>query len=131
ETLNEEEGVEGAHGGAEVAQQSDPSLEAIGDRPQGFRSLGPDGAVIARVRLVQQWKALRMGFPVEIAAIDDEAADRGTVAADVLGARVDDDGSTMIEGAADDRGRGIVDDQGHAQLTPDARHLGDREDVQL
>jgi hypothetical protein len=70
-------------------------------------------------------------LPVELAAVDDDAADRGAVAADVLGGRVDDDVGAVVERAAEHRRRGVVDDQRHAQFLADGRHLGDREDLQL
>ena len=54
EPLNELEGVEGADGGAHIAQHGDPSLDDIGDRPQRLDRFGPDRAVVARVGLVQR-----------------------------------------------------------------------------
>jgi hypothetical protein len=49
----------------------------------------------------------------------------------VLGGGIDDDVGAVVEGLADHRRRGVVDDQGHTQLFTDLRHLADREDVKL
>jgi hypothetical protein len=49
EALYELEGVEGAHRGAQVAQQGDARLENVGDGPERLGRLRPYGAVIAGV----------------------------------------------------------------------------------
>ena len=103
----------------------------IGDRPERLRSLGPDRAVIGFIRLREQRKALGMLLPREIAAVDDEAADRGAVAADVFGRGIDHDRRAMLERPRDQRRRGVVDDQRHAERAADVGDFADREDVQL
>ena len=123
--------LNGADGVSEVALQCDACLEDVGDRAERFRRLGPDRAVVARVGLVQHREAVGVLRPVEAPAVDDHAADRGAVAADVLGRRVDDHVRAVIERPADHRRRRVVDDQRHAELLADGRNLGDREDVQL
>ena len=75
--LEEEEGVLRRDRGTDIAQQLDPRPQHIGDGAQRFRGLGPDGAVIGIIGPGQQRKAVGMGLPVEIAAIDNGAADRG------------------------------------------------------
>ena len=85
-----QERIERRHRRAEVAQQRDPRLDDVGDRPERLDRLGPHRAVIARIGRVQRRLARRMRGPVEIAAVDEEPADRGAVAADIFGRRVDD-----------------------------------------
>jgi general L-amino acid transport system permease protein len=63
--------------GTDITQQFDPRPQNIGDGAQRFRGLDPDGAVIGIIGPGQQRKAVGMGLPVEIAAIDNGAADRG------------------------------------------------------
>ena len=95
--LDEQEGVERAHGRAEIAQERDPRLDDVGDGSERLHRLGPDRAVIAGVGRVQHREAVGMLFPVEIAAIDDHAADGGAMAADIFRGRVDDDRGAMLE----------------------------------
>src|SRR3546814_16726658 len=70
-------------------------------------------------------------LPIYLAAVDDEAADRVAMPADVLGRRVDDDVRAMLQRTADDRRGGVVDDERNAQLFGDGRHFADRKDLQL
>ena len=58
--LDELEGVEWAHRGAEIAQQHDAGSDDVGDRAERLDRLGPDRAVIAGVGLVQRREALRV-----------------------------------------------------------------------
>ena len=89
EALHEEEGVERRQGRAEVAQERDAGLDDVGDVPQGLERFDEVDPVIARVRLGDQ-RELAVG-PVELAGIDDQAADGCAVTADELGGGVDDD----------------------------------------
>ncbi len=59
------------------------------------------------------------------------AADRGAVAADIFGGRIDDDGRAMLERPAEDGRRRVVHDQRHAELAADIGDFLDREDAQL
>ena len=68
--LNGLEGVEGTNCGPQVPLQGDPSLDNLSDRAQGLDSLSPDGTMIAGIGLVQQGLAVRMGLPIEIAAVN-------------------------------------------------------------
>ena len=60
-------------------------------------------------------------LPKSSAAVDDHAADRGAVAADVLGGGVHDDVGAVLDRAAEVRaGGGVVDDERYAVLVRDA-----------
>ena len=131
QTLQKQEGVERAHRRAEVAQHDHPHPQDVGDRTERLGGLDPDGAVIARIGIVQRREALGVRLPVEVAAVDHQAADRGAVAADVLGRRIHDHGGAVLQRPADDRRRGVVDDQRHAQTPAALGDLADRKDVQL
>ena len=119
--------AEGRHGHAEVALQGAAGLDDVGHRPHGLRGFGPYGAVIAGVRLVQHGETRGMLFPVEVAAVDDHAADGSAVAADIFRRRIDDDRRAMVEGPADDGACGVVHDQWHAEFAADAGHFADGE----
>ena len=110
EALDELEGVERAHRGTQVAQQGDAGFEDVGDGPEGLGRFRPYGAVIAGVGLIEEREAFRMPPPIEVAAIDDEAADRGSVAPDVLGRGINDDGGAVLQRPAQHGRRGIVHD---------------------
>jgi hypothetical protein len=129
--LNELKGVEGAHAHAHVAQQHDPGADDIGDGLQRLHGLGPYRAMIAGIRLVERREALSVCRPVEIAAVDDHAADRGTVSADIFCHRVDHDGGAVIERPAQQGCGGVVHDQRHAERSPHGRHLADRKHGEL
>ena len=72
-----------------------------------------------------------MRRPVEVPSIDNNAADRGAVPADVLGGGMHHYRSTMIERPADQRRSGVVHDEGNTKLAPDGRYLPDRKDGEL
>ncbi len=72
-----------------------------------------------------------MLLPRERPAVDQEAADRGAVAAEILGRGIDDDRRAVIERPGEDRRRGVVHDQRNAEATADRRHFRDREGDQL
>jgi hypothetical protein len=97
----------------------------------GLIAAPPDRTVIAWVRRVQHGEAVGVLLPIEIAAVDDDAADGGTVPTDVLRRRMHDDGRAVIERPAKDRRGGIVHDQRHAERAADLRHLGDGKDGEL
>ena len=108
--------------GSEIAQAFDAHLD---DVRQGPEDLGELHAVIAGAGLGDGGV---LAGPGELAAIDDDAADGGAVAAHELGGRVHDDVRAVLDGAAQvGRGHGVVDDQGHAGLV---RDLGHRLDIQ-
>ena len=63
QALDELECVERAHSAAKVAQQRCPRLDDVGDRANALDGLGPYGAMVAGVRLVQVGLALRDALP--------------------------------------------------------------------
>ena len=114
----EVEGVLRALDGAQVAHQL---ARGLGDIGQFAEFLRVGQTVIGRVGRGQPGEFLRMGLPVEVAAVHDGSADGGAVAVHVLGRGVGDDVGAELEGPAVDRGReGVVDDQGHAVGVSDA-----------
>ena len=129
--LQRQEGVHRRGRRAEVAQQGGPGLDDVGDGPERLDRLGPHGAVIARVRFVEVWLALRECLPVEIAAVDQHAADGGAVPAYIFGRGIHDDGRPVVEGPAKQRRGGVVHDERNAVFAPDVGDLPDREDMEL
>jgi hypothetical protein len=127
-TLQRKKGVERRESRTQIAQEGGACLDDIGDRAKRFDGLRPYGAMIARIWLVQGRLTLGETFPVEIAAIDDDAADGIAMAADIFRCRVDDDCSTVIERTREQRSRRIVDDERDAIFAPDSRDFCDRED---
>ena len=83
--LQQQEGVEGRHASSGIAQPLDPCLEDVGQRTEGA---GVGNAMVGRIGIGELLEAAR-GFPVELAAIDQDAANRGAMAADELRRRVD------------------------------------------
>lgn len=84
--------------------------------------LGVAQAVVGLVRLGE--RRVFAVAPVEVAAVDDGAADLNGVAVDVLRRRMDDDvGAPFNRAAEDRRGERVVDDQRHAVGMRDAREL--------
>jgi len=73
---------------------------------------------------------LAAGLPVKLAAVHDDAAQRGAVAADELGGRVDDDVRAVLDGTDEVRGaKGVINDQRQAVLVGDGRDGVDVGDV--
>src|SRR5450759_2783701 len=93
--------------GAPTSRSSDAGFDDIGNWPQRLHCLGPYRSVIAGIGGIQHREAVLMLDPVEIAPINQDAADRGAVAADILGGRVQHDRSTMVERSAK-HGRGRI-----------------------
>jgi hypothetical protein len=102
DSLQEQEGVEGREGRAGVAQALDAGFEDEGERAEGCR-VGE--AVVGGIGLGEVGEAAG-GLPVELAGVDDDAADGGAVAADELGGGVDDDVGAPLDGADEGRGCG-------------------------
>lgn len=101
-------GGEGVEAGANVALQLDARADDEADGAKGLPELEP---VVARRRLDELREARGVGAPVEFAAVDDDAADRGAVPADPLGRRVHDDVGAVVKGAHEvaARAEGVVD----------------------
>ncbi len=103
---------------AEVAQHVDASANRERDVAQA-REVAEDvpelQAVVALVGLGEERVAA--AAPVEVAAVDDDAADGGAVPAEPLGERLDDDSGAVLDRAAQVRGpEGVVDDERDAEL---------------
>ena len=98
----------GAEAGAEVAENLDARADDERDGAEGLPELQ---AVVALGGLDHLREARRVGAPVELAAVDDDAADRRAVAADPLGRRVHDDVGAVLDGTAVEaaRAEGVVD----------------------
>ena len=124
DALQDQERVERRDRRAGVAQRDDAGAADIG---RGSQRLGVDDAVVADVRLVEAAEPRLVLGPGELARIDDRPADRGAMAAEVLGQRMHDDVGTVLNGAEQVRRRhGIVDDQ---RYTMPVRDRGDGRDV--
>src|SRR5690606_17742695 len=105
----EEERVKRRDGAADIPEQPYPRPNDVRERPE---RLDVVDAVVAGVGLRQTRKLPACG-PVKAARIDDDASDRGAVAADPLGRRVHDDVGPPFEGTAEvRRGKRVVDDEG-------------------
>ena len=118
-------GVLGALDGAQVAHQLAGGLGDVGQFSEFLRIGEP---VIGLVRGRQPGELLRVRLPVEVAAVDDGAADRGAVAVQVLRSGVRDDVGAELDGAAvHRRGERVVHDEGHPVGVGDA---GEPLDVQ-
>ena len=111
--LQQQPGVERADAGTGVTQDDGAD---VGNKGGGAGSVHEANAVIAGVRLGES-RELAAGLPVELAGIDDDAAQGGAVAADELGGGVNNNVSAVLNGADQVRGaEGVVDDQGQAVL---------------
>src|SRR3972149_5759687 len=119
EALEEQEGVERAERGADVAQALNAQLENEGEVAEGARVAD---AVVARVRVDEVGPEALARRPVEGPAVHDDAADGRTVATDPLRGRVDDDIRTVLDRLGEQRGERVVDDDRHA---PGMRHVRD------
>jgi hypothetical protein len=112
---------------AHVAQRYDAGATDEGRRAERF---GIDHAVVGNVGFVEPPELRLVLGPGEAAAVDDDAADRVAMAADVLGQRVHDDVGTVFERPAEvGRGDRIVDDQGDAVPVRNFRQLLEIGDV--
>lgn len=121
--LQQQERVERADAGAGVTQ--DDSAD-IGHERGGTGSIHEADAVVAGVGVSKRGE-LAAGLPVELAGIDDDTAQRGAVAADELGGRVDNDVRAVLDRTDQVRSaEGVVDDQRDVVLVG---NLGDGVDV--
>jgi hypothetical protein len=76
--------------------------------------------------LVEHRKTAGVPLPFKIAAIDDDAADRGAMAADVFRGRMQGDSGAVFNRPAQHRTSRVVHDQGHTELSADLCDLGNR-----
>jgi hypothetical protein len=116
---------------APMSRKSLTRARSEGDGSERLRRLGPDRAVIGLIRLCEQGEALGVLLPREIAAVDDKAADRGAVSADVFRRGIDHDRRAVLEGPGDQRRSRVVGDQRNAKGAADVGDLADREHVEL
>ena len=116
-TLQQHPCVERADAAAQIAQDHGAH---IGHKGGGAGSLGKADAVVTGVRL-REGGEFAAGLPVKLAGVNDDAAQRGAVAADELGGRMDNDVGTMLD-RADQVGRaeGVVDDKRNTVLVGDS-----------
>ena len=86
--------------------------------------------MIARIGL-GHGRELARGGPIELAAVDDDAADGDAVAAEKLGGRMHDDVGAVLEGPAQvGRGEGGIEHQRQLVAVRDVRHRLDVEHFQ-
>jgi hypothetical protein len=91
ETLDQLEGAEGVQAAADVTQDLDTHADRERDGAEGLVELQ---AVVSLGGLVELRETLGVLAPVELARVDDDTRDGGTVATDPLGGGVDDNVST-------------------------------------
>src|SRR5208283_725713 len=114
--------------GSGVAQTLHARLENEGQRPKGF---GIGNAVIRGIRIDEIREASRSP-PIEVAAVNDNPADGGSMTTDELSGGVDNDIGAPLDGPAESgRGRGVVDDQRQLVLVGDAGEGFDIDNVKL
>ena len=121
--LKQNPGVKRADACALVTQQDGTDIGREGGRTG---SLGKRDAMVGGVGLGDLC-ILAARLPVKVAAVDDHAAQRGAVAADKLGRRMNDNVGTVLQRTEQIRGaKGVIDDDRKAMLLGD---LGDGVDV--
>ena len=113
------EGVGRGDGGTGVTQQGDASLQDVGEvraeRGVLTQIACVDQAVVAGGRLVELGELLGVCAVVEVTGVHNHTADGGSVAAQVLGGRVNDHIRAVLDGAQQvGGGHGVVHDQGYA-----------------
>ena len=131
ETLNNEEGIEGRQRSPDVAEQSNPGLDRVGDGTERFDRFRPDRSVITGIWRIQRRLPFRMSRPVEIPAVDDETADRVSVSAEIFRRRVNDDCCAVLKRFCENRRRRIVHDERNTEWAADCCNFGNREDREL
>ena len=125
--LQEQERVERTEARPDVAQQLHPRLDderhvaQAGEVAEHLPELQP---MIARVRL-RELRELAV-VPLELARIHNHPANRGAVAADILGRRGDNDVRPVINGPHQADAHGVIHHQRHAGVV---RDLGQRLEV--
>ena len=124
--LQRQERVERRGGGAQVSKQLHASLDRV--RTGAERRVEGE-AVIGRIG-VDHAAVFAVCGVVEASALDDGAADRGGVAADELGGRVNDDvGAPLDRVDAIGRRHGVVDDERNPEFMGERRDALDVEHV--
>ena len=106
----------GVHGGLHGTEVAHELGSRLGDKGTFLaEALGVGDAVVTVIRGAQARELVRVGHPVEPAAVHDGTAQHRAVAIHVLGGGVGHDVGPPLEGAAVDRGgKGVVHDERHA-----------------
>ena len=134
DTLDRLPGVEGGLAGANVAEELQAHLHDEGDvgvtgRREGLEGVPVHQAMVRGVGLGESGKAV--GAPVEVPAVDHDAADGGAVATEVFGGGVDNDVGAPLEGTIEDRGeRSVIDDERDAGFLCDGGYFLHRENIE-
>ena len=89
-------GSEGVQAGAQVSEDLDTDSDDEGDSAEGLPELEP---VVALRGLDHLGETAGVLAPVELAAVNDDASNGSTVAANPLGGGVDDDICAMLDGS--------------------------------
>ena len=97
DALDEQPGALRGDRGAEVAQQLHAGLDDVGEAVADRGRVA--GAVVRRVGHGEAGELVDVLGPLERAAVDDDAADDGAVAAEELRRRVHDDVGAVLERA--------------------------------
>ena len=114
----------GGERGAGVAQQDGAGAGHEGDGAEGREEVE---VVVGRIGLGKGRELARHGRPIELAAFDNHAAERGAVAADELRGGLHHDVGAVLQRAEQVRGgEGVVDDKRQVVLV---RDVGDGLDV--
>ena len=111
DALQENPGIEGRDGSPCVAQNDGTDA---GHEGCCSGHVGKHGSVVRGIGLGNGRVAVGVGFPVELAAIDDDSAQRRAVAPDELRGRVYHDVCPMFQGPNEERGEGVIDDEDDA-----------------
>ena len=106
---------------AEVAHQLNHHFRDISHLS---KSRGVGKAVVRGIGRAQSCEFFGVRFPVEVAAIHHNAANRGGMSVHIFRCRVGNDVASPLKGVAiDGRGKGVVHNQGHAIAVGNACEL--------
>ena len=113
QALEDQKGVERADGRTHVAQRHGAGAADVGG---GAKRLGIDHTVVAHFGGVEALEPFLVLSPGEFAAVHNNAADAGAMAADVFGQCMHHDVGTVVEWAAQiGAGHGVVHNQRNAR----------------
>ena len=131
ETLNDEEGIKGRKRGTDIAKERDPGLDRIGNGAERFDRFRPDRSVVAGIGGIERRLSLGVRRPVEITAINNQAADRVSMPAEIFRRGIHDDRGTVLKRPYKEWRRRIVNDERNAERAAYSRYFGNREDRQF
>ena len=126
DALQEQPCIERCKGCALVTQNDGTKIGSDGGRC----AVGSEGyTMVGLVLRGEPWPLLRL-VPVELAGIDDDAADGGSVTTDELRRRMNDDVGTVLDRTDLYRGcEGVIDDEREVMLVSDLYPLVEVEDL--